>query len=270
MKITINQIKNIIEQELRGFLEKEKETCRDEYLDCGDTVPCFDDFLECEEEALFKGMRAFTSDKKQKEAELVRIQKKKQEIEKQQQVAQAKKEQEEIERLERQKQAIEKLEAERLAELEQLEQEKQQAAMREKEKQAEFDRMNREEQERIAKGIYNLYKFVDEQGGYVSLSEIPEDLYQFLDTAEMEGNILDVSDEFESYSLGDAPGGYEEKKQERESMKKLIQVVFDEDKVPDWAVERKEDGSYYWINYEQDPPETIDVPRDLEDLLDLD
>jgi len=223
MKITINQIKNIIKEELAKFLKKEKETCRDEYLDCGDTVPCFDKYLECEEDAVFNGVKAFRTDKTQK-AEFARVEKEKQ------------------------------------AELIRIE----------KEKQAEFDRMNREEQERIAKGIYNLYKFVDEQGGYVSVGEIPEELYQFLSTAEMEGNITDVSDEFETYSLGDAPGGYEEKKQERENMKKLIQVVFDKDRVPDWAVERKEDGSYYWVNYEQDPPETIEVPRDLEDLLDLD
>lgn len=212
MKITINEIRNIIKEELRKFIEKEKDACRDEYLDCGDTVPCFDKYLECEKDSVFKGVKAFRADKTEK-AELVRI---------------------------------------------------------EKEKQAEFERKNREEQERIAKGIYDLYKFVDEKGGYVTAFDIPEELYQFISTAEMEGNITDTSDEIGSYSLGYPPEGYEERKQEREDMKELIQTVFGEDRVPDWAILQKEDGTYYWENYEEDPAKEIIMPKHLEDLLDLD
>ena len=77
MKITISEIRNIIKEELQKFLEKEKKTCRQEYLDCGNTVPCFDKFLECEEEAVFRGVKAFRADKAEK-AELARIEKEKQ------------------------------------------------------------------------------------------------------------------------------------------------------------------------------------------------
>ena len=105
MKITINQIKNIIKEELAKFLKKEKETCRDEYLDCGDTVPCFDKYLDCEEDAVFNGVKAFRTDKAQK-AEFARVEKEKQ------------------------------------AELTRIEKEKQAELIRiEKEKQAEFERM---------------------------------------------------------------------------------------------------------------------------------
>ena len=212
MKITINEIRSIIKEELQKFLEKEKKTCRQEYLDCGNTVPCFDKFLECEEEAVFRGVKAFRADKAEK-AELARI---------------------------------------------------------EKEKQAEFEKMQRKEQERIAKGIYNLYKFVDEQGGRVSRDDIPDELYQFLSTAEMEGNIADVSDELEAYALDVAPEGYEERK-------KLIQLIKNqysaEDAktygiargiIPGWAVE-EEDGKYYWYDqeYQEEP---MEVPEDLIDF----
>ena len=88
MKITISEIRNIIKEELRKFLEKEKKTCREEYLDCGDTVPCFDKYLECEQDSVFKGVKAFRADKiekaefarieKEKQAELIRIEKEKQ------------------------------------------------------------------------------------------------------------------------------------------------------------------------------------------------
>ena len=212
MKITINEIRNIIKEELQKFLEKEKKTCRQEYLDCGNTVPCFDKFLECEEEAVFRGVKAFRADKAEK-AELIRI---------------------------------------------------------EKEKQAEFERKQREEQERISKGIYNLYKFVDEQGGRVSRDDIPDELYQFLSPAETQGNIADVSDELEAYALDIAPEGYEERK-------KLIQLIKNqysaEDAktygiargiIPGWAVE-EEDGKYYWYDqeYQEEP---MEVPEDLIDF----
>ena len=77
MKITISEIRNIIKEELRKFLEKEKKTCRDEYLDCGDTVPCFDKYLECEKDSVFKGVKAFRADKVEK-AEFARVEKEKQ------------------------------------------------------------------------------------------------------------------------------------------------------------------------------------------------
>jgi len=212
MKITINEIRNIIKEELQNFLEKEKKTCRQEYLDCGDTVPCFDKYLECEEDAVFKGIKAFRADKVEK-AELARI---------------------------------------------------------EKEKQAEFERMQREEQERIAKGIYNLYKFVDEQGGRVNRDDIPDELYQFLSTAEMEGNIADVSDELEAYSIDVAPKGYEERKK----LIKLITNRYSDEEakrygiargvIPGWAVE-EENGKYYWYDqeYQEEP---MEVPEDLIDF----
>ena len=212
MKITINEIRSIIKEELQNFLKKEKDTCREEYLECGDTVPCFDKYLECEEDAVFRGVKAFRADKVEK-AELARI---------------------------------------------------------EKEKQAEFERMHREEQERIAKGIYRLYKFVDEQGGRVSRDDIPDELYQFLSTAEMEGNIADVSDEFEAYSLGDAPSGYEERKKLVQLIKKQYSAEdakryeIDRGIIPGWAVE-EEDGKYYWYDQEFEE-EPIEVPEDLIDF----
>jgi len=212
MKITISEIRNIIKEELQKFLEKEKKTCRQEYLDCGDTVPCFDKYLECEKDSVFRGVKAFRADKMEK-AEFARI---------------------------------------------------------EKEKQAEFERMRREEQERIAKGIYDLYKFVDEQGGRVSVDDIPEELYQFLSTAEMEGNITDVSDETEAYGIDAAPEGYEERK-------KLVQLIMkqysaedaerygiDRGIIPGWAVE-EEDGKYYWYD-QQFQEEPIEVPEELIDF----
>ena len=61
MKITINEIRNIIKEELRKFIEKEKDACRDEYIQCGDTVPCFDKFVECEKEVIFKATTNSTS-----------------------------------------------------------------------------------------------------------------------------------------------------------------------------------------------------------------
>ena len=212
MKITISEIRNIIKEELQKFLEKEKKTCRQENLDCGDTVPCFDKYLECEKDSVFRGVKAFRADKMEK-AEFARI---------------------------------------------------------EKEKQAEFERMRREEQERIAKGIYDLYKFVDEQGGRVSVDDIPEELYQFLSTAEMEGNIADVSDETEAYGIDAAPEGYEERK-------KLVQLIMkqysaedaerygiDRGIIPGWAVE-EEDGKYYWYD-QQFQEEPIEVPEELIDF----
>jgi len=223
MKITINEIRSIIKEELQNFLKKEKDTCREEYLECGDTVPCFDKYLECEEDAVFRGVKAFRADKIEK-AEFARMEKEKQ------------------------------------AELARIE----------KEKQAEFERMHREEQERIAKGIYRLYKFVDEQGGRVSRDDVPDELYQFLSTAEMEGNIADVSDEFEAYSLGDAPGGYEERKKLIQMIKKQYSAEdakryeIDRGIIPGWAVE-EEDGKYYWYDQEfEEKP--IEVPEDLIDF----
>ena len=223
MKITINEIRNIIKEELEKFLEKEKKTCRQKYLECGDTVPCFDKYLECEKDSVFRGVKAFRADKMQK-AEFARIEKEKQ------------------------------------AELVRIE----------KEKQAEFERMQREEQERIAKGIYDLYKFVDEQGGRVSVGDIPEELYQFLSTAEMEGNIADVSDETEAYGIDTAPEGYEERKKLIQLIKKQYSAEeaklygIDRGIIPGWAVE-EEDGKYYWYD-QQFQEEPMEVPEDLIDF----
>ena len=245
MKITINEIRSIIKEELQNFLKKEKDTCREEYLECGDTVPCFDKYLECEEDAVFRGVKAFRADKIEK-AEFARMEKEKQA---------------EFARMEKEKQAeLARIEKEKQAELARIE----------KEKQAEFERMHREEQERIAKGIYRLYKFVDEQGGRVSRDDVPDELYQFLSTAEMEGNIADVSDEFEAYSLGDAPGGYEERKKLIQMIKKQYSAEdakryeIDRGIIPGWAVE-EEDGKYYWYDQEfEEKP--IEVPEDLIDF----
>ena len=194
MKITIKEIKRIIKEELNQFVQKQKDLCRDEYVKCGDTVPCFEKFTQCEKDAAFQGVKNFRLDRSKKQ----------------------------------------------------------------------------KNQEKIAKGIYDLYKFIDEKGGRVMAFDIPDELYQFLSAAEKKGNITDTSDESESYGLGDPPEGYEETKLERENMKQLIKAVFDEDRVPDWAIQQKEDGSYYWQNYEENPPKTIIMPKHLEDLLNLD
>jgi len=180
MKITINEIKSIIEEELAKFLEKEKKSCREKYLECGDTVPCFEKFLECEKQASFRGVKAFKADKDQKQ----------------------KKEKE------------------------------------------------------ISRGIEMLYKFIDENGGRVYRSDIPDELWQFAEYAQEAGSIMDVSDELEAYSLGEPPEGYG----------KLIDLIKkqygkDSSLIPSWAVE-EENGKYYWFDqdYQEEP---MEVPKDL-------
>lgn len=182
MILTINEIKTIIKEELRQFVEKQKQLCRDEYMECGNTVPCFEKFTQCEKDAAFQGVKKFKLDKSKKQRD----------------------------------------------------------------------------QEKIAKGIYDLYKFIDENGGRINASEIPDELNQFLHVAEKQGNVLDTSDEFATYySLYEPPVGYENKSQ----LVDLIRKQYKSDLIPAWAVE-KEGEKYYWF----DRDEPIEVPKDLIDF----
>ena len=68
MKLTTEQVRRIIieELELQKYIEYFRKECRTEQVNCGDTDPCMDEFLECLDELniIKKATQALEADKK--------------------------------------------------------------------------------------------------------------------------------------------------------------------------------------------------------------